>query len=82
LHPDARGDGAGEKLMRAAIADAEARKATRVLLWVNALNSAARRFYEKLGFREIGRIEGGIVVDGAVTDDILMGLKLPFRSGS
>jgi predicted GNAT family acetyltransferase len=80
LHPDARGTGASDALMRAALTEAEAQNATRVLLWVNGRNSAARRYYERLGFVEMGRIDGGVVIDGEAVDDVLMGLNLPFRS--
>jgi RimJ/RimL family protein N-acetyltransferase len=73
-HPDARGAGLAEALVRAAFDDARAAGVVRFMLWVNALNAPARRFYEKLGFREIGRIEQGIAIEGRLVDDVLMGL--------
>jgi GNAT superfamily N-acetyltransferase len=75
VHPDARGTGAGAALMRAAIEDARVHGAFRFLLWVNDRNQAARRFYEKLGFGEIGRVDQGIAAGAAFVDDVLMLLK-------
>jgi GNAT superfamily N-acetyltransferase len=76
LHPDARGAGAGAALMQAAITDARNRGATRIALWVNEHNDAARRAYERLGFVETGRVPGGIVLGGEPIDDVLMTLEL------
>ena|SRR5689334_16320278 len=75
LHPDARGTGAGLALMGAAIDDARRAGAFRFLLWVNEQNKAARRFYEKLGFQEIGRVDQGIAAGASFVDDVLMQLK-------
>ena len=73
LHPDARGSGAGVALMNAAMAHAQHEGAFRFLLWVNERNAAARGFYEKLGFREIGRVDKGIAApEGGYVDDVLM----------
>jgi L-amino acid N-acyltransferase YncA len=76
VHPDARGSGASAALMRAAIASAAAKGARRIVLWVNAENAPARRLYERLGFREAGRIPGGIQVADRYVDDMLMCLPL------
>ena len=46
------------------------------VLWVNEKNDAARKFYERLGFREVGRIAKGIAVDGAYVDDVAMQMEL------
>lgn len=72
LHPDARGSGAGAALLRSAIAHAQAQGVFRVLLWVNAENVAARGFYERMGFREVGRIDQGLSFAGGYVDDVLM----------
>jgi GNAT superfamily N-acetyltransferase len=72
VHPDARGSGASTTLMRAAIESAVTKGALRIALWVNAENGPARRFYERFGFRESGRIPHGICVDGQFVDDVLM----------
>lgn len=59
----ARRTGAGEQLVRAAIAWLEAKGVPRVLLGTAARNESARRFFEKLGFRatmvEMTRERGG-----------------------
>lgn len=79
LHPDARGSGAGAGLMRAAMSAAYDAGARRFLLWVNSENATARKFYEKLGFRETGRVPQGILVEGTYADDVLMCLKADGR---
>jgi len=61
--------------MGAAIDDARRAGAFRFLLWVNEENKAARRFYEKLGFQEIGRVDQGIAAGASFVDDVLMQLK-------
>jgi ribosomal protein S18 acetylase RimI-like enzyme len=50
VHPNWRGQGVGERLMREAIAGARAAGCTRVTLLTDGDNAAARRFYERLGF--------------------------------
>ncbi|QQR41278.1 GNAT family N-acetyltransferase [Devosia rhizoryzae] len=45
LHPDCRGRGIGEALVRQAMSRQE-----RLQLWCFADNHPARRFYERLGF--------------------------------
>jgi GNAT superfamily N-acetyltransferase len=76
VHPDARGTGASGKLIRAAIAHARSRGASRIALWVNGVNAHARGLYERIGFRQTGHIPGGIKVGDAVVDDVLMTLEL------
>jgi GNAT superfamily N-acetyltransferase len=80
VHPDARGTGVSGKLLRAAIANAQSRGASRIALWVNDANAHAKALYARLGFRETGRIPGGIRVAGAYVDDVLMTLE-PGLSG-
>jgi GNAT superfamily N-acetyltransferase len=76
VHPDARGRGASVALMDAAIAGAKARGARCIALWVNEANHTARRFYERLGFSETGRIPRGIRVGEHYVDDVLMCLPM------
>jgi GNAT superfamily N-acetyltransferase len=76
VHPDARGSGASTALMQAAIESAAAKGARRVVLWVNEANTTARRFYERLGFKEAGRIPQGIRAGEHYVDDVLMCLVL------
>jgi L-amino acid N-acyltransferase YncA len=82
VHPDARGRGAAADLMRAAIEDARRAGALRFLLWVNDQNKAARRFYEKLGFEEVGRVDQGLAMGAGFVDDVLMQLKTERTSDS
>ncbi|MGQ0533428.1 MAG: GNAT family N-acetyltransferase [Caulobacteraceae bacterium] len=77
VHPDARGSGASSKLMRAAIEHVQTKGALRIALWVNGVNRHARALYERVGFRQSGRIPGGIKVGGDYVDDVLMTLELP-----
>lgn len=77
VHPDARGTGVSGELIRAAIEGAKSRGARRVALWVNGVNAHARALYERVGFRQTGAIPGGIKIDGAYVDDVLMTLELP-----
>jgi len=75
-HPDARGTGASVKLIQAATDYARSKGARRVALWVNGVNGHAKGLYERMGFRQTGHIPGGIKVDGAYVDDVLMTLEL------
>jgi RimJ/RimL family protein N-acetyltransferase len=72
IHPYARGHGAADRLIEAAIAAAQKEGARTFALWVNAENIHARRLYERIGFKESGRIPKGIVVGGRYCDDVLM----------
>ncbi|MGH6952215.1 MAG: GNAT family N-acetyltransferase [Vitreimonas sp.] len=76
IHPDARGTGASGRLIRAALEAANARGASRMALWVHAANSHAQALYERIGFRECGRIPQGISIDGELVDDVLMSMAL------
>jgi RimJ/RimL family protein N-acetyltransferase len=54
--PDARGRGYGTEAMRLLVDYAfTAAGMHSVMLWVYEFNPAARRCYEKVGFREVGR---------------------------
>ena len=67
----ARGQGVGELLVRDCIEQARARGYR--LLVFNAVvreNFRARALYEKLGFKEAGRIPGGFRTDGPAYHDI------------
>ncbi len=54
VHPDFRGKGIGEALMRYAIAKVKERGATFVTLEVRVSNGSAVRLYKKLGFEVLG----------------------------
>jgi len=76
LHPEARGKGAGDALLDAALGQAKAEGARRVALWMNEKNLHAQRMYGRRGFVVTGRVPGGILVDGGYVDDVLMCLDL------
>lgn len=76
VHPDARGSGASGKLIAVAVESARDRGARRVALWVNGVNTRAQALYERMGFRQTGRIPGGIQVADQYVDDVLMTLEL------
>jgi GNAT superfamily N-acetyltransferase len=50
VHPDVRGTGAGEALVRACVERAVNADAKRVVLWSQPRMLAAHRLYERLGF--------------------------------
>lgn len=77
VHPDARGSGASSKLFQAAIDYARTRGARRIALWVNGVNAHAKGLYERMGFRQTGRVPEGIEIEGQFVDDVLMTLVLP-----
>lgn len=54
VHPDLRGLGLGEALMRHVLSLVQAEGAAFVSLEVRVTNAAARRLYEKLGFEVFG----------------------------
>jgi len=74
LLPAYRGQGLGERLLRACLAKAKANGITRVELHVRADNDRAIRLYERLGFaREALRVRG-MRFDGRYHDSIQMRL--------
>jgi len=76
VHPDARGLGMGQALVRGLIAHASGRLDT-LLISAEASNTAARRLYQKLGFKEYGREPRAMKIDGRFYDEVLMALQLP-----
>lgn len=50
VHPEARGQGVGEALVRACVHMATAEKAEALVLWTRPIMTAAQRLYERLGF--------------------------------
>ncbi|MCU1672239.1 MAG: GCN5-related N-acetyltransferase [Frankiales bacterium] len=55
VHPDLRGRGTGTSGTAAVVLAAQATIAPLVSLYVNDFNAAARRSYEKVGFRQVGQ---------------------------
>ena len=67
----ARGTGLADALMTALL-DHASRVVEQVQLTVNAENARAIKFYERHGFREIGRIPRSLHVGDRYYDDLLM----------
>lgn len=65
--PDRVGAGVGKALMRQTVAVARERSFRRLVLWVIAANTRARRFYER----------GGFVLDGRSADWSVGGTAVP-----
>jgi ribosomal protein S18 acetylase RimI-like enzyme len=57
LHPDARGTGAADALVRAVLAEFSRRGAERVRVTTAVDNTAAAKVYERTGFRLLHRAE-------------------------
>jgi ribosomal protein S18 acetylase RimI-like enzyme len=77
VDPDERGRGTGEALVEAAKTEAARRGASKLTLRVLAPNTVARRLYERCGFTTEGVLEGEFLLDGRLTDDVLMACRLP-----
>ena len=73
VRPGARGRGMGEALVRDCMARG-AEYGFRILQFnaVVASNSSAIRLYERLGFRRLGRVEGGFRRPDGTYEDILL----------
>ncbi len=54
VHPDFWGQGVGQRLLEAALDFIRSQGLDRARLWVGEENWRARRFYQRLGFRETG----------------------------
>jgi len=81
VHPDARGSGMGQALIRGLVAQATGKLDT-LLLTVQASNTAAQALYRKLGFEAYGREPRALKIDGRFYDEILMALRLPATAPS
>lgn len=71
VRAEARGTGAASALLNAAMRDASAH-AEQLTLDVNADNIRAVRFYERHGFRTVGRIPHSMRVEGRLYDELVM----------
>lgn len=69
---DRRGGGHAKALLDAVVAHARSAGVWLLELALSAENPAALRFYLREGFREVGRVDGGIIHEGREIDDILM----------
>jgi ribosomal protein S18 acetylase RimI-like enzyme len=73
---EARGNGVGRALIRAAIEEARRQGALRISLRVLGHNTPARKLYESEGFVVEGIQPGEFYLDGEYVDDVLMGRGL------
>jgi ribosomal-protein-alanine N-acetyltransferase len=57
VHPDSRGQGVGDALLRSLVDQLASRGVRRVYLEVDQANGAALRLYERFGFRRLGTLD-------------------------
>jgi len=76
VHPDYRGRGLGERLIRAAIDAARAAGFERIELSVYGRNTRAAALYRRVGFVHEGTRVRGRKVDGRYDDVHMMGMPL------
>lgn len=76
LHPDYRGRGLGERLIRAALDAARAAGFERIELSVYGRNTRAAALYRRVGFVHEGTRVRGKKVDGQYDDVHMMGILL------
>ena len=82
VRPGCSGKGIGSQLLAQLLDWAEARGVRKIELNVRAGNSAARRLYERFGFREEGRLRQRLrLPDGSYEDDLSMALFLGKAKG-
>lgn len=74
--PEAQRNGHGQRLIRAALAEAKARGARKVSLRVLAHNHTARRLYQSCGFVVEGTLRQEFFLDGLYTDDLFLAFHL------
>ncbi len=71
-----RGIGVGTAMVRTLVEESKKAGLKLIVLDRYETNEAARRLYEKMGFRETGRIPKGVYRDGKYTDLVRMVLEL------
>ena len=74
--PEARGMGAADLLLRAAIDHARSLGVDQLELSVNAENARAVRFYQRHGFDAYGRLPRGFRTSKGFVDDLLMARRI------
>lgn len=65
-----------EALLQAATKHAESNGVRQLELAVTSDNRAAIRFYERMGYRQIGVVPAGFLLDGREVDEVLMAKRL------
>lgn len=71
VRDQARGTGLADAMIEAVL-DHAANEVEQIKLTVNSENARAVKFYERHGFRVIGRIPRSLNIDGRFYDDLLM----------
>lgn len=72
VNPEFRREGIATKMIEMALGTAKARKTEIVKIGVEAKNTPAVNLYTKVGFREYGRLQRGLVRNGEYDDEILL----------
>ena len=72
LLPGWRGLGLGRQLWKATEAFARDAGYLKLAIQVRATNTLGQLFYQKLGFRECGRLTRQVIIDGTEDDEVLM----------
>jgi ribosomal protein S18 acetylase RimI-like enzyme len=72
LRPEWRGRGIGEALFRRTVDFASPRGYLKFVIQVRSSNISAQRFYQRLGFRECGRLTRQVRIDEQEDDEIIM----------
>ena len=70
--PEWRKHGVGQALARHTLAFARAHGYEKLVIFVRASNTSARKFYAGLGFKECGRFARQVRIDAKYDDEILM----------
>lgn len=76
VRPSHRGRGRAEELLRAVTEHAENNGIRQLELAVSAENPAAIRFYERMGYRQIGCVPAGFLHAGRAVDELLLVRRL------
>ena len=72
LRPEWRRRGIGEALFQSTLDFARNRGYGKFIVQVRASNAAAQAFYQRLGFRECGRLTGQVRIGDQEEDEVLM----------
>ncbi|MCX2949525.1 GNAT family N-acetyltransferase [Lentzea sp. NEAU-D7] len=81
-HPSARGLGLGKLVVEGLVENARAAGIEIVMLGVRGNNHGAIELYERIGFRECGRMPNAIAVGTERWDDVWMYLPLGYPEGT